>query len=261
MPVIPGTSVSESGGGSSQIDWVSNRRIHPSLGFTRWGGPLSRGVIYTPPNDPFTRNGQMPSGRFHFLIQPHVLQTSYTVNETLDLVGYVDAASSGTYTGEPPEGGFSMNFDLMIDRTYEVAEDPDFDGAWHDVSTLLKLTGFPEPNGAAPRFISQRILRVMVGHPRVLMFDGMITNLTVDYTHFARSMVPMRAVIRIAFLASSRWGTDVYGLTPHEQGLRNSDINRELSGYVGGPAPLSTYAGENDVSSDPAPIHINPATG
>lgn len=176
---------------------------------------------------------QSPRKRFHFLVNPSDIQTSYQVANDLRFSD-ADFNLSEANLGALGDGLMSLNFSLMLDRTYEVYQgNPNYvGGVLHDVLALEQVLGAPpaamaeadewKRNPAAegsaalagvdiedwgpstPResvlngVITHKPVRVLFGSNDAFTFDGFVTSLGVHYTHFSHRMVPSRAGVTIS---------------------------------------------------------------
>jgi hypothetical protein len=110
----------------------------------------------------------------------------------------------------------SLQFDLLFDRTYEMAsggaknlDDPAIRGVLADVEAVYNITGAYDITAKGAK---QKVLQAMQPNPCTFYFGGtttgflgnnnlsyygVVTDLTVTYTHFSRDMVPQRCALSL----------------------------------------------------------------
>lgn len=176
-----------------------------------------------------------PRKRFHFLVNPSDISTSYQHSNDLRYTDD-DFNLSEANLSLLGDGLMSISFNLMLDRTYEVYQRDNAyrGGVLHDVYALERLLGVPDRDysqtlsGAGldtttragveaasnwSAIQSQRSanlenlvngvlvhkpVRALFGAADAFSFDGLVTSLSVHYTHFSSRMVPTRAGISVS---------------------------------------------------------------
>jgi hypothetical protein len=102
----------------------------------------------------------------------------------------------------------TLDFSLLFDRTYEVREGSK-EGAWRDVRAALALAGIMKGSTAGEIYTSgsdvgvgAMAMRAMYFHfgnqTGGLTYYAYMTNLSIEYTHFSRAMIPIRVGMRIS---------------------------------------------------------------
>lgn len=183
-------------------------------------GSIVRGTLYTVID--------RPRRRFNFLVNPSDIQAQYGVTDALNFMD-PESISSSNALAELAEGLNSISFSIMLDRTYE-----EYYGRWtnrggvlHDVRMLEKVAGIPETHvetmaaldpmtvmnagdsagmrtskndveNATTGLLTKKPLRAVFGASDAFSFDGFINSMSVQYTHFSRTMVPTRAGVSIS---------------------------------------------------------------
>jgi hypothetical protein len=116
------------------------------------------------------------------------------------------------------QGIGTLSFDLLFDRTYEMyGASPSFydeaavKGVLADVEALYNVTGAYDVTAKGAK---QKVLRAMQPNPctfffggsasgagllanNTLSYYGIVTGLTVTYTHFSREMIPQRCGLNL----------------------------------------------------------------
>lgn len=180
---------------------------------------------------------QTPRKRFHFLVNPSDISTSYRVMGG-DMARFADSDFRiGADLSSVGDGFMSVSFNLMLDRTYEVHKgSSDYrGGVLHDVFALERVLGPPDeaydaiPIGQAGLgtgsrssvetlsnwdalqqeelarrehllngLLVRKPIRVLFGSTDAFSFDGYVDSLSVQYTHFNYRMVPTRGGVTIS---------------------------------------------------------------
>lgn len=216
----------------NQMSVPEFRNSYPEFaGFNR----IVRGQIVT--------LNEEPRKRFHFLVNPSDISTSYRHAEGLRHSDD-DFNLSEANLNFLGDGLMSISFNLMLDRTYEVHQGSAAyrGGVLHDVLALERLLGVPDRaysqtlSGAGldtttragveaasnwSAIQSQRSanlenvlngvlvhkpVRALFGAADAFSFDGFVDSLSVHYTHFSSKMVPTRAGISISMSSIGNTG-------------------------------------------------------
>lgn len=87
---------------------------------------------------------ERPQKKFHFLVNPSVISTGYTIANSLDMTNLSDL--SAVDLTHLSDGLLTMNFSILLDRTYEVHKgDRRYrGGVLHDILALEQVCGVPE---------------------------------------------------------------------------------------------------------------------
>lgn len=127
-------------------------------------------------------------------------------------------------------GHATVDFQLLIDRTAEVAEGTMERGVLNDLAVLQRMTGSKSKTNHQG-IIFPTPLDFNFGGPNSFRMWGVIQHMSVDLTHYTPGMVPTRAVISMGV---TRWA-DVSGFS--------GGTNVNESGVMFNPAaPLETNA-------------------
>lgn len=219
------------------------------------------------------------SGRVNFLYNPSEVSVSHTANlnaASQDEVAAAQSAGLSASEGVYPLASLgTMNLSLLFDRTYEVWDKSYRNqlvgqwGAYADVLGFYKLFGMvtnndlsgPMVGPVAPgdvrgqttvfnlfpsQFLGYPIIYVYLGSAS-LKFHGAVTGLNITYTHWSRSMVPIRAEVDLSLM-----------MTPDTQSLgagRGGAVNS-----LGGPTPAPSTSGGSTTSTPPAGGHLGGLT-
>ncbi len=172
--------------------------------------------------------GKWPHTILHFMWNPTRLTLHYTSNPDWDVSAPQSADAQG------PQGGGSINFDLLFDRTYEVATGKDPRGCLTDLLIAEELGGI-EPGGPSMVLV-QRQLIVLFGGPNTIKFEGFMTSMAPVIEHFSPAMVPMRMTLNVT----------VERRSAHQApGAVNPDTTAApRSPHVGAPGSPQPYTGD-----------------
>lgn len=206
---------------SRPIDSYINRAPDPRLNsiIKKTNSPLRLGLIQQTDDWRAANSQPYPYG-CRFMFNPPVINVQYNVataqlpaaQQTVDQL-----AAQAIYPGST-----AISFDLMFDRTYEVAYGPGQSnpqdlrkvGVYHDVQALERVVGvmqsttYSTGRDTGPSEITTLGNMLMVpvyvlfggGANNVgLAFVGYFTGITVQYTLFSQNMVPTRALVSLQF--------------------------------------------------------------
>lgn len=200
---------------------------------------------------------------FHFLTNPWTLSLGYRVDEGLDLTIPETWASLSANTPNYTDGLLSVNFSLLLDRTYEVWDGSMPEGVLHDISQLERVLGVPDTGAVAvtarnlggpisgdqtgakgqtnvlPGVIAKRPVRVIFGGRHSYTFDGFVENLSIELMKFDASMAPTRAGVNMSL---SSWGTSTPGVL--------GDSGSGGSFNFGGQPSTAPGSGNTNIPSD-----------
>lgn len=176
-----------------------------------WVPKLMRGYIQR-----FDTVASAPSGyRWNFLYNPNEINVAYTLNPNARGADNQSAGANAGGYGGPSSIDFTFN--LVIDRSFEVAYHGDPDGARHDVECLELLLGVSQ---VTPYLTSMAVMKIVLGTK--MTFYGWITGASVQYLYFNQDMVPMRAQISV--------GARVYPIPPSANVQESLALPRASSG-------------------------------
>jgi hypothetical protein len=182
-------------------------------------GTLTRGKMITLDDE--------PRKTFHFLVNPSIITTSYG-DSSIDVT---DTSPGGSFMTEGvaaalDDGLLGLSFEILLDRTYEVYQRKSGyeAGVLHDIRALERVVGLSGGGAGATRsgvssdlfgasivgsliqssveetlsgVLVKKFIRFLFGSARSFSFDGYVSSMSVVYTHFSRTMVPMRAGVSI----------------------------------------------------------------
>lgn len=144
--------------------------------------------------------------RVDFLYNPASIGTSYGMGaqeESIPLPPGMDPRdTSGAYQGVTNQ---TLNFDLLFDRSFEVAAgDPN--GAWRDAKAFLTLVGVEDENALTSSAGEGVGVGVMMfvpvwfrfGARSPLRYFGVIRSLGINFTLFSPAQIPYRCAISVS---------------------------------------------------------------
>lgn len=172
--------------------------------------------------------GKYPHTTLHFMWNPTSLNIHYTSNPDWDI------SAPATPDAQGPQGGGSISFTLLFDRTYEVASGRDPKGCLTDLLVAEELGGI-ERDG--PMVLAQRQLLVLFGGPNTIKFEGFLTSLAPTIEHFSPQMVPMRMTLevtverRVAARAPGAVNPDTTS-APRSPGDPNQPYTGDIKDYI-----------------------------
>lgn len=144
-----------------------------------------------------SRQGEHPR-EVLFMFNPSMLSFNYQASQAIDV--HLIEDDSPAYQGDD---SITASFELLFDRTFDVLEKgaENTMGVYNDVNAFERLSAYPP-------FLSRIPLRFIFGIQNGLVFDGYISSYSVQYTHFAYTMVPTRAKVSVqaAWLAQDALG-------------------------------------------------------
>lgn len=189
------------------LENLANAPIHPTLmsrqkltrgSIARYGAArLITNPDGSPPTIGYDRNQGAIIFRFGF--NPDRVGIGWQVTN-LNPSQATDTPDIGHLTGLA-----TVDFQLLIDRTAEVAEGKMERGVLNDLHVLQRITG--DKSSTSQGLLFATPLDFNFGGPRSFRFWGVIQHMAVDMTHYTPDMVPTRAVISMGV---SRWA-DVAG--------------------------------------------------
>lgn len=172
----------------------------------KMGSPLKQGIIQQ--TDEVVGGPQRYPFACRFMFNPTSINVAMSASEGLvDYASLTPAQAAAIPFGV---GNTGIGFDLLFDRTYEVAYGPTATnprdlrdlGVYRDIAALEAVVGArQEFTGEAKSVIqSMRLVPVYVifggGNGNVgLSFVGTITGFSITYSIFSERMVPMRAAV------------------------------------------------------------------
>ena len=255
MAPSPSKNINLPGAGNWNLPFHQNLIGYPSIGAipstagsTSIGAKnrevyVERGYIKSDPNAYTADQTKAPLRYLYFLYNPSTISTGYSMQTDAPTIALMLRKDNGQ--AQPlTQLQQSLDFALLFDRTYEVLEgDPE--GAWRDVRAALALVGVMDNVEDRGGDIYQSDWNFQTGPmlPRAMyfhfgnqrggmMFYGMITSLSIEYTHFSRDMIPMRVGMRV----SAQLLPD-----PSEVPLWQPPSSREPSNYVNLPGEGSFF--------------------
>lgn len=164
-------------------DYLINKPLHRNvLKPTPWEGNLRRGMIRAHSEYPGAQKGAF---RFHF--NPTTIEVSYA-QFAGDLLAEEVFRSTGEGTGLLV-GAYTVSWALLLNRQYDVIQDPNSRGTLDDIDVLMALVGYAG-------FVSQRPIAVVFG--KDFAVDGVINNLQVGHHQFTSQMIPVYSTINIS---------------------------------------------------------------
>lgn len=174
--------------------------------------------------------------QFFFLFNPNAITVSYSSSPVEKAAEAQDTTAPAGVGGE---GHVGLSFDLLFDRSYEVAYRGDKEGVLRDVKTMETMLAVTQ---LQPRIGAYEVLQVILGHDFV--FYVTIPSLTVVYGHFNHDMIPMRCTMSIS--------AKVFPLTAPQQANLNS------AGY--GSAPTSRGGKSQGKGKGGRAAHTHPSS-
>lgn len=134
------------------------------------------------------------SVKLRFLFNPSDYTMGYTPTDQLILNPGAagDTVSAATLLGASTT---TSQFNLLFDRTYEVFSGKAPSGVNIDTQVFTQLLGVPANGNGFPLFLP---VQLYLGGINALAFYGVISSSQITYTHFTKTMVPLRAAISIS---------------------------------------------------------------
>lgn len=144
----------------------------------------------------------------YFLYNPSGIITNYSMQMDQPQLAKLFNKGAGQADALVTSLSQTLEFSLLFDRTYEVREG-DKEGAWKDVRAALALAGVLTGTDAGQIYttgsdtsVGAMAMRAMYFHfgnqKGGLTYYAYMTNLAIEYTHFSRSMIPIRVGMRIS---------------------------------------------------------------
>lgn len=158
--------------------------------------PTQKGYILCLPQDGVTTPGSTgpQPGRINFLFNPQQVGITHSMNPNV-ATGQAaipdQTAAMGTVYGIYG----STSFDLQFDRTFEVRYGRSTTGVYDDVAAFYKMLGVINSNGDPYGPLQQVQVQVYFGP--VINMQGWISDFSVTYTAWSKTLVPIRAQVSV----------------------------------------------------------------
>lgn len=211
--------------GTTALNPPFDKRMLGIGGPSLHGKSLRRGWIAA---DPTTLGPGDLNGRVNFLFNPPQISVSHPLNPAYQSSGYTQQldAYSARWVGDTLGQAGEVGISLLFDRTYELWDGSYKHtlqgqyGAYVDVLAFYKLLGIVDSSSPTPLmgpivkgtnrpdvvnfglFPQQPLKGTPICYlylgPNSLKFRGFVDNFNITYTHFSRSMIPMRVQIDLS---------------------------------------------------------------
>ncbi|MEV4454361.1 hypothetical protein [Microbispora sp. NPDC049633] len=286
-PSLPTTpDAAEAWTGGSGDDRNSNKPFHPWIqGYDVWWGgrnpdgsvgsdvvthPIERGFIRTDTSQTDYEDNATPDRKLYFLYNPATLDMGFSPDGADFGATYVYTRKNGGQASMIAELNQSMSFQLLFDRTYEVSypnvsnwTNPQIaeEGVWRDIRALLAWAGIlDDTKGDVYQMtLAGFSTATMVQYPSYFHFGatdkaltvyGICTGISISWTHWSKSMVPIRAGVSIDVQLLPKVDFE------HSPGSGNASSNSDASSAVGGSGKGTSGSGaggSKPVIVDPTP--------
>lgn len=151
-----------------------------------WAPKVTRGFLQVYNTQTFNAEGE----KLNFLYNPNQFTVSYAIQDDAIPITSQDPVGNGGGVGGPTQ--IAVSFQLLFNRSFEVAYYHDQEGVRHDIDCLEHML---QVSAMSPYLTKTIVLKMVLGAN--LTFFAYVTALNITYAYFNQDMVPMQASVDI----------------------------------------------------------------